>query len=145
MRISEPKCASTLASAVLLVLTGCGGSNMVSMPSTGQPDQSQWIKHYASKCPCLYVRTLGPEAIQVYPLSSGKNRPPTQDITGPATQLSGYWVAVDANNNIYASNINNNSVTIYAAGSTGNVAPTALIGMGSNREAAGIIRIGWAD
>ena len=49
-------------------------------------------------------------------------------ISGPNTGLDGAMsVAVDAERNIYVSNYLNNSITVYAAGATGNVAPMRTI------------------
>jgi 6-phosphogluconolactonase (cycloisomerase 2 family) len=48
---------------------------------------------------------------------------PVRDITGPHTLLNGPMICVDSTGKVYSANFFSNSVTSYAAGSTGDVTP----------------------
>jgi hypothetical protein len=48
---------------------------------------------------------------------------PVSKIIGPHTLLNGPFISVDATGNVYSANFWSNSVTVYAAGSTGDVSP----------------------
>jgi 6-phosphogluconolactonase (cycloisomerase 2 family) len=71
--------------------------------------------------------------VTVYAGGANHNAKPIQQISGSYTQLDEpTGVAVDASGNIYVANFGGGSsgegtITVYAAGSTGNVAPTAVI------------------
>jgi len=73
-------------------------------------------------------------SVMIYPAGSTT---PSGAIQGSATGLSDpQAIAIDKNGNIYVANehtkgIENNTITVYSAGSTGNVAPIQTIG-GSN-------------
>ena len=77
----------------------------------------------------------GLDTVSVFAAGSNGNITPSATISGPATGLnSPAGVAVDSNKNIYVTNemssedeVGGNSVTVYPAGSNGNVAPSATI------------------
>jgi len=114
------------------MLIGCGGS---AAPSV----QAATDLHQTSCPPCLYVANYGADggnSITVYPVRTTGNVTPIQYLNGSHTQLCNPDdVAVDSSNNMYVANIcartGHYSITVYAAGATGNTAPTAVIS-GSN-------------
>ncbi len=71
--------------------------------------------------------------VTVYPAGSNSaGMPPSATIGGSNTGLSyPVGIALDGSARIYVANDNNNTVTVYPAGSNGNAPPTATIG-GSN-------------
>lgn len=81
----------------------------------------------------IYVSNLGNNSITVYSPGSNGDQPPTATIIGSNTMLDDpRGVAVDRNENIYVLNCSDcvptpflNAITIYPAGSDGNVAPSA--------------------
>lgn len=82
----------------------------------------------------IYVSNAGSDAVTVYPAGATGNVPPTQTISGATTGLSspGGIAFSPSDGNIYAadsydSRRERDAVTIYPPGSTGNVAPTAII------------------
>jgi len=81
----------------------------------------------------LYVTNAAGDSITVYPASAVGSPSPIMTISGPSTQLDDpVAIALDAAGNIYVANQgspagNPDSITIYPAGSNGNVAPTATI------------------
>jgi 6-phosphogluconolactonase (cycloisomerase 2 family) len=81
----------------------------------------------------IYVAKPLTNAILIYAPSASGHAKPIGSILGSQTGLNGpVGVALDANANIYVTNKalgiqGNESVTVYAAGSTGNVAPTQTI------------------
>lgn len=85
----------------------------------------------------IYVANLGGGySVTVYPHGSTGNVAPSQAISGSNTGLEQpIGVAADSSGNIYVANstisTSNSRVTVYSAGSTGNVAPLATIS-GSN-------------
>jgi sugar lactone lactonase YvrE len=90
----------------------------------------------------IYVANLGSlsgasDIVTIFAAGSNGNVSPTATITGPATGLN-YPTAItlDSSGNIYVANAGTqnggaNTVTVYPAGSNGNVAPSATIS-GSN-------------
>ncbi len=125
-RFSRVLCVGVTAT----VLAGCGGSQTpISAPLVTRIGNPQ-----TSPCPCIYVADGG-NSIEVFPISANGNVPPIQYISGSNTQLyAPEGIAVDASGNMYVANIypfsgsvGYGSVTIYAAGGTGNVAPIAVI------------------
>src|SRR5438093_1303346 len=83
----------------------------------------------------IYVGNDGGNSIMVYAAGASGNVTPMATIAGGNTGLSfPYGIAVDGAGNIYVSNANVfplGSITVYGAGASGNVTPTATIS-GSN-------------
>lgn len=124
-----PGCA--LLSALRLV--SCTGGSPQATPPTFQQSWSHAARHTTSSCPCIYVANPKNNSVTVYPVGATGNVAPIQLLKGSMTKLSQpYDIAVDGSGNIYVANynsrlINRYRVTEYAAGSTGNVAPIAVI------------------
>lgn len=58
---------------------------------------------------------------------------PTQQLTGAATQLSNpCYIEKDSSGNLYVSDTNNATITVYAAGATGNTAPIRTLTGGNS-------------
>jgi len=136
MCVSHVKYAVVPTLAILL-LTSCGGSTTLPTPIVGQQSQHRTVQHNSSSCPCLYVadEDAAVNSVTVYASGATGNATPIQNIQGSYTGLSQpYDVAVDGNNDIYVANAtgggtsdNSGSITIYAAGATGNATPIATI------------------
>ena len=81
----------------------------------------------------IYVANAFDNAVTVYPAGSNANVAPTSTIGGPKTGLdTPVGIALDAGGNIYVANDGsaiggNDTVTVYPAGSNGNVAPSSAI------------------
>lgn len=81
----------------------------------------------------IYVANAATDAITVYPQGSNGNVAPSATISGPSTLLdTPSAVALDSNGLIYITNEGgyeggNVSVTVYAAGATGNATPVTTI------------------
>jgi sugar lactone lactonase YvrE len=82
----------------------------------------------------IYIANLDGNSVTVYAAGATGNATPTTTITGAATGLAyPNGLALDANGNIYVVNectvvpCAGGSVTVYAAGATGNATPTAAI------------------
>jgi hypothetical protein len=88
---------------------------------------------------CIYVTNPEAGTITVYLASDNGNVAPLYEIDGANTGLCAPWgVAVDKKRNIYAANNNDGyqcqpTVTVYPAGSNGNVAPSRTIA-GTNTQ-----------
>lgn len=84
----------------------------------------------------LYVNNSANDSITVYPPGANGNVTPIATIAGSNTGLRGpQGLAIDANGTLYVSNFGvlpgnlpANSITVYAPGASGNVAPIATIG-----------------
>ncbi len=85
----------------------------------------------------IYVANTGTNTVTVYPAGSNGNVAPIATIGGSNTGLSDpQGIALDASGNIYVTNSGSeregyDTVTVYPAGSNGNVAPSSTI-EGSN-------------
>ena len=91
--------------------------------------QPHGIAYWARK---LYVTNQGPDAITAYPANGGRRPNPIITISGENTQLdNAVALALDSAGNIYVANEGTSddpaSITIYEAGSNGDVAPIARI------------------
>jgi secreted PhoX family phosphatase len=80
----------------------------------------------------IYVATSGATArVTIYAATANGNVAPIRQISGSNTGLqSPYYIAVDASSKIYVKNeiaSQTGSVTVYAAGANGNVAPIQTI------------------
>ncbi len=129
-------CSVMGACITAALLAACGGMSDTLSPSDPVPQQHHFMgKRSTSPCPCLYVANTGSNAVTVYPIGATGNVKPIQTISGSRTGLIDPTdVGLDASGNIYVANVNgefNDSVTVYAAGSNGNVSPIRTIA-GSN-------------
>ena len=115
--------------AAFALLAGCSGQ------ATGPASLLQGPQRLknTSPCPCLYVTNAASNTVTVYGAGAKHDAKPIQEISGSYTELDGpEGVAVDASGNIYVANFSGGpsgggSVTVYAAGATGNATPTAVI------------------
>jgi hypothetical protein len=66
--------------------------------------------------------------VLVFAAGANGNVPPTRVIEGTNTGFNDIWsIALDSSDNIYVSNLGNDSITVYAAGANGNVSPMQTI------------------
>ena len=126
-------------------LGGCNGGSSVPLSPAGvrQPEpltQTASKKTHCAKNACIYVGN-NDNSVTVYPLKANGNVAPVQQLSGSNTGLKEIWaVAVDDARNIYVANHGGDldpdgDLTVYAAGSNGNVAPIATIeGMASGDQ-----------
>jgi sugar lactone lactonase YvrE len=79
----------------------------------------------------IYVGNIGNNSVTVYAAGSTGNVAPTQTIAGTRTGLAGpHQLALDSNSKIYVADSyasGKGSLTVYAAGANGNVAPVETI------------------
>jgi hypothetical protein len=80
----------------------------------------------------IYVANVGNTSVTVYAAGSTGNVAPTRTIAGTRTALDGpHQLALDSSSNIYVANSaydsGKGSLTVYAAGANGNVAPIETI------------------
>jgi len=95
----------------------------------------------------IYVANLGNSSVTVYPASSNGNVAPSATISGTITGLnSPRGIAVDASGKIYVANCptktcspGTSTITVYAAGSHGNVSSSARISGSGLDSPLGII------
>lgn len=145
MKISTVATTALIVLVAAPILAGCGnlGSSDASL-SAGTPsgilaNRRQLVapaargravrRSYTFSCPCVYVANAyasSTGSITIYPLSAtGNYNPGTNVIVGSGTLLNEpFSVALDSAGNIYAANELSSSITVYAAGSSGNVSPT---------------------
>jgi len=121
-----------------LVLSACNSGTAEPPAQANQPTtkaQSHAVRRaYTPACPCEYIADIkgsstNPGAVIIDPVTANGNyNPGTNVIVGSNTGLqSPAGIALDSASNIYVTNMGNSSVTVYAAGSAGNVAPFATI------------------
>jgi hypothetical protein len=123
------------SAVTIALLTSCAGRSSTPLPF--QQNQSHAGKAATASCPCLYVANDGPRgdsSVTVYSAGARGNAKPKQIISGSNTGLSASWaVAVGADGKMYVANATgggsrgHGSVTVYAAGATGNVVPMQTI------------------
>ena len=133
--------AATTTFAVLL--TACGGGTATTPPTGMFPGAglaamgSSGASSTCMSSPCIYVTNTRPArnaSVTVYPIMAKGDVAPVTEISGPATGLiDPTGIALDAQHNIYVSNVVSGSSTIseinvFPAGSTGNAAPVQTIG-----------------
>ncbi len=128
MRISIG--ASFALAAASALLGGCGSASPApATPPGADPQESHLVKS-ATACPCLYAAES--RSVVVYAANASGKAKPLQDITGTKTGLQASDVVADGKGNIYVSNgtdygATENTVTVYAKGANGNVAPIRTI------------------
>ncbi len=83
----------------------------------------------ADPTPTVLVTDGCSEAVTAYPAATNGDVSPLAP--APTGLAEPEFVAIDASGNIYAANLCNNTITVYAKGSNRDAAPTAIIG-GSN-------------
>jgi len=135
----------TISAGVLISamsLTGCGDGGQ--LPAGQAAAQTSSLMRQAklmqqakkkSHCttPCIYVADELSSSVTIYPLKASGNVVPAGTLSGKHTGLDDVWgMAFDTAGNIYVANFhggygNFGSVTVYPAGSRGDVAPTATI------------------
>jgi sugar lactone lactonase YvrE len=137
--------SAALAAAPIFaaVLTACGGG-AATTPTAGQLSAasrpamtSGGASSTCMSSPCIYVTNTKPArnaSVTVYPIMAKGNAAPVTEISGAATGLiDPTGIALDAQHNIYVSNVVSGSSTIseinvFPAGSSGNAAPVQTIG-----------------
>jgi sugar lactone lactonase YvrE len=138
-RLRDATAAATLVWTVLS-LAACGGGSLPASPARvlGQFRSADSGQSYAAKTcltvDCIYATNYATFSVTAYPAREGGNIAPLQTIRGPATGLHApTGVAIDANRSIYVANSgmgsppHASSVTVYAGGTSGNVAPLRTI------------------
>jgi hypothetical protein len=144
--VATPTAATKLTATIFVsngdsVTTYAPGSNGNVSPIASISDRSNmlempWGIALDSKAN-IYVANyeggpVGIGAISVYPAGSDGDTTPITNVTGPGTGLNNpFGIAVDSSGKIYVANfaggLGTGSVTVYRAGSNGNVAPIATI------------------
>lgn len=123
--------ASLIATALSLI--GCAQAGQL---PPGQASQASLPLGQAKKnhctTPCIYLTNLLNSSVTIYSEKANGNVAPTGSLSGSNTELDApEALAFDAANNIYVANNRSDdapgSVTVYSAGSQGNVAPIAQI------------------
>jgi sugar lactone lactonase YvrE len=105
--------------------------------SVGAVVATQGVARAAGPDPAgtIYVADESTNSIDVFAAGTNGNVAPIRTISGSLTGITGPFgpddVKVNAAGNIFASNFNGNSITEYAPGASGNVAPICTIA-GSN-------------
>jgi hypothetical protein len=149
-RLGPGTAAAALVSAAI-GLAACAVGNGTSTPPAPQVPRQFASVQQAMALPsapcatrvCIYVAN-SKDIVTAYAVEAHGNVAPLQAITGSNTRLSGAdGVALDAGRNIYVVNVSGGSpsgygsVTVYAAGATGNAPPIRSIGGPNTRLAAG--------
>lgn len=122
---------SLIAAAASLIGCGVAGQLPAGQASQASPLLGQAKKNQCTT-PCIYVANENSSSVTIYPEKADGNVAPVGSLSGSNTELFDVWgVAFDAANNIYVANVGggsgSGSVTVYSAGSRGNVAPIAEI------------------
>src|SRR5580704_1217890 len=136
----DRRIATAALVSVAFGLSACGGGSP--NPPAPQPASVHrtTVSAAAFAClrkPCLYVANFYALSATIYQQTAKGNVAPLHTIAGSNTGLHGpYGIAVDANHKAYIVNTNGGSqftgsLTVYAAGANGNVAPIRTIS-GSN-------------
>ncbi|MGA8576843.1 MAG: hypothetical protein WB609_14305 [Candidatus Cybelea sp.] len=123
-----------------LGLSACNGGTagppaQVNQQAAASSPQSHAARRaYTPACPCEYVADIKgnavfPGTVIIYPIAANGNyNPGSNVIVGSNTGLlNPAGIALDSASNIYVTNQGNSSVTVYPAGSSGNVTPIATI------------------
>jgi hypothetical protein len=131
--------AAVTLTILALGLTACNAGTAGPPAQANQQAVSAAQTHgarraYTPACPCEYIADIKgsstyPGAVIIDPVTAnGNHNPGTNVIIGASTGLQNpAGIALDSASNIYVTNMGNASVTVYAAGSAGNVAPIATI------------------
>jgi len=78
--------------------------------------------------PAIPAGVAATPGVLLFPLTASGNVAPSAAITGTSTALDfPTSSAFDASGNIYVTNLDSNSVTVYAAGASGDIAPISTI------------------
>jgi hypothetical protein len=122
---------SLIATAVSLI--GCGGTGQLPARQGWQPSPllGQAKKNHCTT-PCIYLTNELSSSVTIYQTKANGNVTPAGSLSGSNTELDyPEGLAFDAANSIYIANFRSTnasgSVTVYSAGSQGNVAPIAQI------------------
>ncbi len=131
-----------MTAAAVAALAACAGTSSTSSPALPgisspalqhQPqERGRHGKPSTSGCPCLYVANFGNATVTAFASGANGNVAPIATIGGTMTRIEEpAAVTLDAAGNLYvASRLNGSnagSVTVYPAGSNGNVAPAQFI------------------
>jgi hypothetical protein len=121
----------TLAGALALALTACGGDGD---PATPPPVATTTPTSNGSATPGIYVTNQN-NSVTVFALDASGNATPARTISGANTGLSlPIGIGVDRQGNLYVANREGGTVGVFPVDASGNVAPTRSIsspGMGS--------------
>jgi hypothetical protein len=106
----------------LLLFTSCSSFN-----TAGNADVPIAPGAVLQLCPCVYVTNT--DSVTVYATGvMGNNLRPIQTISGSLTELDGpRGLTVDGSRNIYVDNPAGARITVYAAGTSGDVPPIAKL------------------
>lgn len=132
-----------IAAAAIAGVAGCAGGTSTTSPAlpglsspalAHEPLQPQHNgKRETASCPCLYVANFGSSTVTAFASGASGNVAPIATIGGAMTHLDAPTaVTLDAAGNLYVANrfssgSDPGAVTVYPAGSNGNVAPTQYI------------------
>lgn len=119
--------------AAAMSLIGCGAT-VGQLPAIGSVQTSLQLRQAKNHCTstCIYVTNQLSNIVTIYAAKANGNVAPAGSLGGSDTDIDyPTGLAFDATNNIYVANYRSSggfgSVTMYPAGSRGNVAPIAEI------------------